>query len=233
MKVAVFSDIHGNAINLLRFYEVTEKLSIEKYICLGDICNYYPDCISVISLLKDSNAICLMGNHDVMYLKNNELNDYKKAAYNFNEKLCKNGLFIDYIKGLSETYQLNIQNKSILFCHASPADPLNEYVFPDSDFKKFDNEKFDIVFMGHTHRQFLKKVNGKTYCNVGSIGQPRDQGDLFGFAILDTETLEIVLYRVESNVLKIRQNYEQNTPKEVIALLDRKEKLNFNYTLIK
>jgi len=233
LKIAVFSDIHGNAINLEHFFKVTNSLNIDQYICLGDLCNYYPDAERVVMMLQNKGCVCLLGNHDQMYLRSTDISELKKIAYCYNDDLNKNQNFIDYLKNLSITHQLLIQNKKIFFCHGSPFDPLDEYVYPNSDLKRFDELNLDVVFMGNTHRQFLKKLNNKLYCNVGSVGQPRDKGNMFGFAVFDTEKWEILLYRVLSNTKSIFDHYKNSTTKEVLQLLSRNEEINFEYTLLK
>ena len=233
MRIAVFSDIHGNAINLEHFFDVAEKLGIDEFVCLGDLCNYYPDGEKVVSMLKDNGCICLLGNHDQMYLDSSELSEGKKIAFNFNQELMNNELFMNYLKRLPNTHQLLMQGKKIFFCHGSPLDPLEEYVYPDSDLERFDALNLDVVFMGHTHRQFLKKIKNKIYCNVGSIGQPRDKGNMFGFVVFDTEKWEVFLYRVISNVDRITNQYKNKTSKEVLQLLNKNEEINFEYTLLK
>lgn len=86
--------------------------------------------------------------------------------------------------------------------------------------------------MGHTHRQFLTEHHNKVFCNVGSIGLPRDNGSLMGFAVIDTNNFEIKLFRKMIDYRAVIVAYEKQAPADVIKLLDRKESINFNYTLI-
>jgi putative phosphoesterase len=232
LKIAVFSDVHGNYINLLSFYESASKLNIDKYICLGDLCNYYPDNLKVIDLIKEKNTLCLIGNHDELYISGKELSEEKKIAYNFDEKLLQSEKHILYLKSLPSKYELTTKNASILFCHASPDDLLYSYIYPDSDLSIYDNIKYNIVFIGHTHRQFIRTYKNKIFCNVGSIGLPRDNGLLLGFAIFDTETLNITLYRKKIDIEAIKSKYNNFTTPDVIEMLNRKEIINYSYTQI-
>lgn len=232
MKIAVFSDIHGNYINLLSFYESASKLNIDTYICLGDLCNYYPDNLKVIDLIKEKNTLCLLGNHDEFYISGKELSQEKKTAYNFDGKLLQSENHISYLKSLPLKYELTTKKASILFCHASPVDLLYSYIYPDSDLSIYENIPYDIVFIGHTHRQFIRKHKNKIFCNVGSIGLPRDNGSLLGFAIIDTEDLNITLYRKKIDIETIKSAYNTLTTDVVIEMLDRKEIINYSYTQI-
>ena len=54
---------------------------------------------------------------------------------------------------------------------------------------------YDYIFMGHTHRMYIKKVGKSTYVNVGSCGLPRYIGLSSGYCILDTDTKKVFLRR--------------------------------------
>lgn len=233
MKIAVFSDIHGNYLNLVSFYESAMKLNIDKFICLGDLCNYYPDNKKVIDFINKNEILCLLGNHDEFYAFNLPLSEEKKIAYNFDDDLSIHKEQIDFLSQLPRSYEIHENGKSLFFCHASPKDLLYTYIYPDSDLSVYNNINKDIVFIGHTHRQFLKQNKNTLFCNVGSIGQPRDNGLLMGFAVIDTSDFSIVLYRKEINSTRIKKTYGDLVNKDVLDMLERKERINYSYTLIK
>jgi hypothetical protein len=83
--------------------------------------------------------------------------------------------------------------------------------------------------MGHTHRAFLKTHQNKVFCNVGSVGLPRDNGSLLSFVILDTDDMSIQLYRKEIAINQVKMQYQSSTPDQVIGMLDRQEILNHQY----
>lgn len=207
-------------------------MGIDKYICLGDLCNYYPDNKKVIDFLKENKINCVLGNHDEFYLPNKQLSVEKKAAYNFDETLAESKSTLDFLKNLPKKYELKVNNKYILFCHASPSDLIYTYVYPDTELKAYESIPYDLVFMGHTHRQFLREEKNKIFCNVGSIGLPRDNGSLMGFAVLDTDTMEVLLYRKKIDVVKVVQTYGSLVNEKLIELMNRTETLNYPYTLL-
>ena len=68
MKIAFFSDIHGN----LPALEIAVKKSgkVDGYYILGDVVNYGPwsnECVELIENLE--NSFKVMGNHEEYYLK--------------------------------------------------------------------------------------------------------------------------------------------------------------------
>lgn len=233
MRIAVFSDVHGNYLNLLSFYQSAIKLNIDKFICLGDLCNYFPDSSKVIDFIRNNEIHCLLGNHDEFYAFSLPLSKTKKLEYNFDDKLFKNKEQIAFLRGLPRSYEIIEKGKSLFFCHASPTDFLHGYIYPDADLTLYNNIKNDIVFIGHTHRQFLKKNLNTIFCNVGSIGLPRDYGTLMGFAVIDTSDFSIELYRKEINTNAVKNIYGGLVNKDVLELLERKETINYVYKLIK
>jgi len=232
LKIAVFSDVHGNYLNLLSFYESSLEMRIDKYICLGDLCDYYPDNKKVIDFVKEKKITCVLGNHDEFYLPGKTLSQEKKNAYNFDENLLESKSTLDFLNNLPLKFELKVNNKFVLFCHASPNDFLNTYVYPDTDLKTYETIPYDIVFMGHTHRQFLRQEKNKIFCNVGSIGLPRDNGTLMGFAVLDTDTMDVLLYRKKIDIKKVVKTYGSFINEKLIELMNRTETLNYPYTLL-
>lgn len=230
MKYAIFSDVHGNLLNLISFFQETKEFGIENYICLGDLCNYYPDSKEVIELIDKKAIICLMGNHDKMYVCDLKLDEQTKKAYNYDSSLTYSLRHMNFLISCPLKYEIDSTSKA-LFCHASPNGFLDEYIYPDSDLSQFSNLEYEFIFMGHTHRQFIKKVGGITFCNVGSIGSPRDNGGLMGYAVFDSTEKTVALHRIKINVEKVLECYGQSTPVEVLNLLNRREDLLYSYKI--
>ena len=62
----------------------------------------------------------------------------------------------------------------------------------------FDKFEKSLFFSGHTHIQKKLSFGPKTYCNPGSVGQPRDNNPQAAFAVLEGHT--IILHRVAYNI---------------------------------
>ena len=87
---------------------------------------------------------------------------------------------------------------------------------------EFHGLPFDAVVMGHTHRPFVRSSGGKTFVNVGSVGLPRDRGDLAGFAMYDTETNQFEIVRVALDVDAILAAYGDRIADNVRDCLRRR-----------
>ncbi len=77
-----------------------------------------------------------------------------------------------YLLQLPVTQRFTLAGKRFLLVHATPRDPLDEYLLKDPTTwaKRLQNVDADIVCVGHTHMQFKLEVNGV----VGA--QPRKRG---------------------------------------------------------
>jgi predicted phosphodiesterase len=65
----------------------------------------------------------------------------------------------------------------------------------------FDQPDIDFLFIGQTHRPWIRKNLHTTVVNVGSIGLPRDHGSRPSYAVLDTITRQAEIIRLTVNPL--------------------------------
>ncbi len=68
MRVAVISDIHGNAQALQEVLAAIEAEAPDAVWCLGDTVGYGPRPNECCSLLQEAADVCLVGNHDLLAL---------------------------------------------------------------------------------------------------------------------------------------------------------------------
>jgi predicted phosphodiesterase len=212
-------------------YNSTLDFNIDKYICLGDLCNYYSDNKEVIDFFMEKEIECVLGNHDQFYISKHNLSADRMRAYNYDFDLEKSSRHLEFLKSLPKNIILSESSK-VLLCHGSPNDFTNEYIYPDTDLASFEDCDFDIIFCGHTHRQFLKSFGSKIFCNVGSVGLPRDNGSLLGFVLFDCDSGTISLYRKSVNKQALTEKYQNYVPTEVLSMLSREEPINFPYILL-
>jgi putative phosphoesterase len=197
MKLGVFSDIHG----VIGAFEQTRELLLsegaERFLYLGDIIGYVPH-LGALKSLMAAQIPALRGNHEAMLLSdqvNIPNDDIYQLGYVRENITAEERAFL---QSLPCQRQETIDGFRCLFVHGSPSDPVYGYVYPDTDLAQFDSAMgdHDIVFMGNTHRPFVKECNGKMYVNVGSCGLPRG-GAQFGSACLfDTSSGQANLIQV-------------------------------------
>jgi predicted phosphodiesterase len=64
MKLAIISDIHANLEALQATLQDISAQAVDRIVCLGDIVGYNANPAECIALLRESNVLCIAGNHD-------------------------------------------------------------------------------------------------------------------------------------------------------------------------
>jgi putative phosphoesterase len=197
MKIGILSDAHGNDSGLSSAIRFLKKNGVKKIFFLGDAVGYIVNPNAVLNLLQVNNCQCLLGNHDAMLLGYINRMKVKEKIYKIDESMAE-------IKDKHRFYMLDwkpflekkFNGKRVLFIHGSPYDPLQGYVYPDTDVSGWIRLPYDLIFTGHSHYSFVKKIGRLTIVNVGSCGLPRDVGNSVTCAIYDTDTHKVNISRV-------------------------------------
>ena len=140
-----------------------------------------------------------MGNHD-WYLSSGGFCHRSKSVNDclkYQRKIIKKNNLEWLIKSKIQSFVRNIH-----MVHGGWSDPIDEYIRDPSE-KYFSKISGKIFMSGHTHIQVLKQYGDKTYCNPGSVGQPRDQNPKAAFAIVDNDS--ILLRRVDYDIDKVNE----------------------------
>lgn len=168
MKIAVFSDVHGNLKALKTVLEQIKGKNVELTVFLGDIFQRGNEEIECLELLKDNEIICIKGNcelymehgvdidPDVEYLRNHYDETRKKLT----------GEQMQFIKQMPLFYENECYGHKIRFSHFLFSDINSSYPFLQlSDLKNgvFDKVcrsegvmKYELVVIGHSHQNFVK-----------------------------------------------------------------------------
>jgi diadenosine tetraphosphatase ApaH/serine/threonine PP2A family protein phosphatase len=102
---------------------------------------------------------------------------------------------------------VTFEGKRFLMVHATPRDPLDEYLMKDPATwaRRVQNSDADIVLVGHSHMQFNLSADGIVVVNPGSVGQPRDGDPRAAYAVIDNNRIELkrVAYPIEETVQRV------------------------------
>ena len=220
MRYAIIGDIHAN---LAAFTAVLDDIEhrggVEKAWCLGDIVGYGPDPHECIELLRQTNHICVAGNHDWAAIGKIDTSDFNPdaavAAHWTSQQLDASD--IEYLENLP----LVIEEDDFTIVHGSPREPIWEYVISSSIAREnFASFKSQFCLVGHSHvplvfsyaendtcsvSQFLPHVmlilaRNRLIINPGGVGQPRDSNPEASYAIYDSEAKQVRLYRVPYDI---------------------------------
>ena len=177
MKLAVFSDIHGNISFFEAFLKDAEKEKVDRFVFLGDAVSYYPFGCEVIQKLQDLGALCIEGNHDSMLRGEFPIPENHEPVYQLRSVISEiTPEDMAYVKSWPEIVHETLDGKRLTFVHGNPLNHLKGYSYADSELALYDDPSEDIVFVGHTHRPWIRKNPHTLMVNVGSVGLPRDEG---------------------------------------------------------
>src|SRR5215510_8425912 len=182
MRIAVFSDIHGNDFA----FEVVEadikKRGVDQLVCLGDAIQGGPQPKAVVERLRKLKCPVVMGNADAWLLSGVETGDEGIPP----ERLKKMGeirlwslsqLSEDdqaFISGFQPTVTINLEDGLDLLCfHGSPTS-FDDVILPAApleEFQKFLGAYSDCISTGgHTHAQQIRRNGELFFFNPGSVG---------------------------------------------------------------
>jgi putative phosphoesterase len=220
MRLGILSDAHGNVEAFQLGLNILAEAGSDVIYFLGDSVGYIPD-TGVVSLLRGGDIRSIKGNHDDMLVRRSATDDLD-AAYRHGETFAILGDGErDFLMSLPLQLRLSGPEADILFVHGSPADPLTGYVYPDSSLSDFVDVNADVIFMGHTHHPFVRRLNEKLFVNVGSCGLPRGQDFRGSVCTFDVEKrdVEIIRYDISGCCERVLSRYSLSP--SVAALLKR------------
>lgn len=234
MAIAILSDIHANKEAFLHVLDDLQNASVDRIVCLGDLIGYGPDPCETLDLARRVFSFCLKGNHEhaVLFDDVEKFSETAKISTRWTKERVRNNEKSSDDNPSRWSYLTDLREwrheDQRLFVHATPAEPLRQYLTPeDTENAQKMEEVFDRVtnvsFGGHTHvpgvfeagdDRFLEPdaINRrytlndqKAHVNVGSVGQPRDGNPDACYVIVDGEDIHFrrVAYDVTKTANKI------------------------------
>jgi len=213
MKIAVFSDIHGNLAALESVWADLESQQPDAVYCLGDQVGYGAHPNEVVEFIHQREIPTLMGNYDEgvgfdlddcgCVYKDPELKRLGdlSLAWSRAQTTRENKL---YLQSLPLQIRLEDRRPRLLLVHGSPR-RMNEYLYEDRPRATFERiaklAGSEVLLFGHTHLPYEKRVAGTLFVNVGSVGRPKDGDPRACYALVDLNRRpRVVLRRVEYDV---------------------------------
>jgi len=220
MRYAIIGDIHANLAAFTAVLgDINHQGEVEKVWCLGDVVGYGPDPHECIELLRQTNHVCVAGNHDwaaIGKIDTAKFNPDAAAACHWTaQQLSPED--VEYLSNLP----LVIEEDDFTLVHGSPREPIWEYLISTGVAKEnFAYFKSQFCLVGHSHMplvfsynesgarssvRFLANIRlalgkNRLIINPGGVGQPRDGDPRASYAIYDSETRLIRLYRVPYDI---------------------------------
>jgi predicted phosphodiesterase len=211
----VLSDVHGNLPALTAVLADVDDAKVDSVWCLGDLVGYGANPDECVELASERCEVCLAGNHDLGVLDQIDIADFSPHAADAARWTRKNASreTLEFLGSLEPSHA----GKPVGLYHASPRDPVWEYVLSTSQADAcLDDMEARVGAIGHTHvaLRFTRSEGhvegeavaggttmdlsaGKWLVNPGSVGQPRDGDPRAAWMLLDTEDWSAEWRRVE------------------------------------
>lgn len=184
MRLAVISDIHGNAFAFDAVLADLEKYPADAVVCLGDAVQGGCQPRETVARLRELAIPIVMGNADDWLLTGAE--EISGAEPISPERLRKMQAVREwslaqlsdedrtFIASFQATIPIPLSDSKTLLCYHGSPSSFNEVLLPDTPYETFlkalGGDAGFIYCGGHTHVQFLRRVGSTYHFNPGSVG---------------------------------------------------------------
>lgn len=210
MRILVVADVHANLAALSAINE-----PVDACFCLGDLVDYGPDPAPCVRWAMKHAQYAIRGNHDHGVAQRVPVTG--ETGYRYLTRVTRpdaqTALDPDerrWLARLPVTLRTTLGGIRFLLVHATPRDPLDEYVLRNEAAwtRQLERVDADIVCVGHSHMQFQLPVGDKLVVNPGSVGLPRDGDPRAAYAVVTDGRVELkrVEYPIEETVARVTES---------------------------
>jgi predicted phosphodiesterase len=236
MRYLILSDIHANREALSAVLTRVRRKRWDKAVFLGDLVGYGAHPNQTVEMVRSLKPlVAIRGNHDKVCsgIEDGEM---------FNRVALQAALWTRHrltMQNLRWLYRLPegpaMVDGTFAIAHGTPIDE-DAYIFGEIEaLNVFRQTTFPLCFFGHSHFpvvfglspdaihtvlttgsafRFHLEPGMRYLVNPGSIGQPRDGNPQASFAMLDTDTRTVTIYRVPYRIERAQQRIlEEGLPR--------------------
>ena len=180
MKLACFSDIHGNLIAFKAALADAMMRGARRFLVAGDAVTDYPQSAEILDLIQREEMQMVLGNREI-YCLNYHADDAKREeafAYPQNRPLkftydrLSDDHFV-YMESLPHELVIDLGGKRLRVCHHSPGKKhwhLHPTINEEHVVTVMESIDEDILVVGHHHEGAAKMYGDKLFFNPGSVG---------------------------------------------------------------
>jgi protein phosphatase len=214
MRYLILTDIHANIDALNALDEPYDRLLV-----LGDLVDYGAAPEQTVQWVRERAMVTVSGNHDYAMATGA---DCRSSPISYALSVATREYFrprlspdeIGYLRDLPKQSSLQAEGTQFHLVHATPRDALYEYLSGEADESLWRAavgelaEREEWLFVGHTHRPFVRRVGHLTIVNPGSLGMPVDSDPRACYAVWNDGEVRLkrVSYDVERAVGRLRES---------------------------
>jgi putative phosphoesterase len=214
-RIAIFSDLHGNSAATEAVLAAIDAEAPDAVYNLGDLVGYGAKPNETISLIRERGILTIMGNYDdgVGFDRNDcgcAYKDPEEEARGQQSLFWTRGVTTEenkaYLRTLMPEIRFEAEGRRFRLVHGSPR-RMNEYLFADRDPRSLariaQGADTDVLVFGHTHKPWVREIEGVLFINDGSVGKPKDGDPRATWALLTVEAdkpVQVEIRRVPYDV---------------------------------
>jgi putative phosphoesterase len=210
MKILVLADIHANWPALSAIRE-----PFDACLFLGDLVDYGSNPVPCVEWVKTHATAAVRGNHDhavaqrIVARGGSGFRQLAAATRPLQWDVLAPS-HLKYLARLPVTRHLRLGPTRLALVHATPRDPMDEYLVDDPTAwqSRLEGIDADILCVGHSHIQFHLEFGTVQVLNPGSVGQPRDGDPRCAYAVIEDGKVQLrrVEYDIDAAVAHLRQS---------------------------
>ncbi len=227
-KIALLGDIHGNLKAFEAVLADARAKGATTFLNAGDLIGYGPFPDEVVKLARSSELVSVIGNYDLKALSVGECGKgtAKEPKKQLAFRWAYDNLSLEsreYLKELPHEIRFEVAGTKCLLTHGSPTS-IDEHLGPETSEERLAelarSSAAQMIIVGHSHRDMVRRVGGTLFVNTGSVGRPDDGDPRATYAIMTTEPLKVEHVRVEYDVAATVQAVrEKGLPEEFAQML--------------
>jgi putative phosphoesterase len=210
MKILVLADVHANWQALSAIRE-----PFDACLFLGDAVEYGTEPAPCIDWIRQHATYAIRGNHDHAVVQRVPISHgpgFRRLASATRQQHWKvmKPSHLKYLSRLPVTQYVELGGHSFYLVHATPRDPMDEYLLDDPEGwkQRLKGIDADFVCVGHTHIPLHLDLGRWQLINPGSVGQPRDGDPRAAYAVIENGQVEFrrVAYDIEAAIRQMEQS---------------------------
>jgi predicted phosphodiesterase len=188
VRVAILSDIHGNAVALEAcLADLAAAGGAERIVAAGDLCMDGPKPRRVLRRLKEVGAHILRGNTDRMIaLDDPAMYDEGERADIMWQRGALGQDWVAWLGAAPPSVAIGTDADGLLIVHATPLRD-DEHVWPDAGDEQLEKITAGVaqrtIAFGHLHLPYVRVWRERMFVNVASAGLPKDGDPRAHYAI--------------------------------------------------
>lgn len=185
MRVAIFSDVHGNLVALEALLAELEREQPDATVCLGDVAQGGAEPAECLDLVRELGCPVVLGNADDLLLtldvsaEEGDPERQRRLVEVAEWSIARVGEErLAFVRGFTPTVELDLGGgRTLLGFHGSPRS-FDEILLPTTADEKLERAlagwQAAVSAGGHVHHQWQRRLGDRLFVSVGSAGLAYD-----------------------------------------------------------